>query len=80
MDKTVTIRLEGEKYKLFKIFAEDDNRTLSNFIETATLRYIDHIKFANDIEMNEIKDDKELNLSIKRGLKDIKNKKVRRIA
>ena len=80
MDKTVTIRLESEKYRIFKKFAEDDNRSLSNFIETATLRYIDRIKYSDDYELNELKNNEELNQSIRQGLKDMKNKKVKRIA
>jgi len=79
MAKTVTIRLEDKKYKVFRKYASSDNRTLSNFIETATMRYIEENEFVDDFEMEEIRNNKELNLSIKRGLQDIKNKKVRRI-
>ena len=79
MPKTVTIRLEDKKYAIFKECAAGDNRTLSNFIETATMRYIEENEFADEIEMNEIKNDKSLDLSIKRGIKDYKEKRMRNI-
>ena len=79
MAKTVTIRLEEKKYAIFKEYAAGDNRTLSNFIETATMRYIEENEFADQNEMNEIKKDRALNLSIKRGKKDYENKRMRKI-
>ncbi len=48
MARVVTIRLEDAKYQLIKKCAENDNRPISNFIETATLRYIeDYINVEN---------------------------------
>ena len=40
MSKTVTLRLNDSIYKKSRDLAEDDNRPLSNFIETAALRFI----------------------------------------
>ena len=77
MSKTVTLRLKDSLYKLLRRLAEKDNRTLSNFIETATLRYIEENEFADEYEMAEIRDNKDLNKSLKRGLKDAKMKKGR---
>lgn len=77
MSKTVTIRLKDNLYKLLRRLAEKDNRTLSNFIETATLRYIEENEFADEYEMAEIRSNPELNKSLKRGLKDARMKKGR---
>ena len=41
MPKTVTLRMDDHLYELFRGLAERDNRPLSNFIETAALRYIE---------------------------------------
>ena len=75
MSKTVTLRLDDKLYKRFKKLAEEDNRSLSNFIETSTLRYIEEHAYADDFEMDEILNNKSLNLSLKRGLKDAASKK-----
>jgi len=73
MSKTVTIRLNDNIYKLFRTLAESDNRPLSNFIETTTLRYIEEHQLVDDFEMAEIKNNQELNKSLKRGVKDAKS-------
>ena len=40
MPKTITMRLDDEAYRVFRTCADRDNRSLSNFIETAALRFI----------------------------------------
>ncbi len=75
MSKTVTLRLNEEVYDLFRTLAENDNRTLSNFIETATLRHIEEHEFVEEFEMAEIRENTELNRSLKRALKDAKTKR-----
>ena len=77
MSKTVTLRLKDNLYNLLRRLAEKDNRTLSNFIETATVRYIEEHEFADEYEMAEIRGNQELNKSLKRGMKDAKIKKGR---
>ena len=57
MSKTVTLRLNDKNYNLFKLYAERDHRTLSNFIETSALRFIENELYCDDIEMEEIKND-----------------------
>ena len=61
MSKTVTLRLDDEIYRTIKTLAEQENRNLSNFIETATLRYI------SEIESNE-----GLKKAITKGVADYK--------
>jgi predicted DNA-binding protein len=75
MVKTVSIRLEGPKYKLFRRLAKEENRSLSNFIETATMNYIENQEYVDDFEMAEIRGNDELNRSIKAALKDVKQKR-----
>jgi len=70
MSKTVTLRLNDKNYNLFKLYAERDHRTLSNFIETSALRFIENELYCDDIEMQEIKHDGELNESLKKGHED----------
>ena len=77
MSKTVTIRLKDNIYEMFRNLAEGDNRTLSNFIETSVLRFIENSGYIGEYEMAEIYNNKSLNQSIKRGLQDAKLKKGR---
>ncbi|MCJ7813683.1 DUF6290 family protein [bacterium] len=77
MPKTVTLRLNDKIYAMFRKIAEDDNRKLSNFIETSVLRYIENIQHIDEYEMAEIKNNELLKQSIERGLKDAKKKKGR---
>jgi predicted transcriptional regulator len=71
MSKTVTLRLDDTIHRLFRTMAERDNRPLSNFIETATLRFIEDCGLADEFEMAEIRGNKELNASLRRARKDV---------
>jgi len=75
MSKTVTLRLNQNIYELFRTMAESDNRTLSNFIETSALRYIEEHEYVDDYEMEEIRENQQLNRSLKRAFKEMKSKK-----
>ena len=77
MSKTVTLRLKDSVYKRFHALAERDNRPLSNFIETAALRYIAQEEYVDEFEMQEIRENKSLSESIKKGLSDAKGKRGR---
>jgi len=70
MSKTVTLRLDEAVYGKLRSWAERDNRPLSNFIETAALRFIEDLEVVDEFEMAEIGGNESLNASIKRGLKD----------
>jgi predicted transcriptional regulator len=65
MSKAVTIRLGENEYRRIKAAAEADNRPLSNFMETATLRFLDQAEFVDEQEMAEIRRDKELMKSLR---------------
>jgi predicted DNA-binding protein len=73
MSKTITLRLSETIYHAFKTMAEQENRPLSNFIETATIRYMNEIEFADEAEMKEINGDKKLKSAITRGWNDYRN-------
>ncbi len=75
MSKTITLRLEEDVYRAIRTFAERDNRPLSNFIETATMRFIHENAVVDPYEMAEIRNNRELNASLKRGVKDAKSKR-----
>ena len=70
MSKTVTLRLPDQAYERFRILAQRENRSLSNFIETAASRYVEADQFVDEFEMSEIETNAELNRSLKRGVKD----------
>jgi predicted transcriptional regulator len=72
MSKTVTLRLDESIYNIFRNLAISENRTLSNFIETSVLRFIEHNQFADEFEMTEIRNNKELNASLIRAIEDAK--------
>ncbi len=75
MSKTITLRLSDENYEIFKKLASQDNRPISNFIETATKKYIEANGYVDEFEMEEIRNNTELNKSIKRALSNVKNEK-----
>ena len=77
MSKTITLRLSEENYKKYKKLADRDNRPISNFIETAVNRFIEHNIYVDEFEMEEIGNNTELNKSLKRGLSDMKSQKGR---
>ncbi|MBL8025856.1 MAG: CopG family transcriptional regulator [Fibrobacteres bacterium] len=77
MHKTVTLRLDESNYNIFKLLASRENRPISNFIETATMRYVQSTEYADEFEMAEINQNKALNESLKRGLSDAKKNKGR---
>ncbi len=77
MSKTVTLRLDDEVYSRFKSLAKDDNRPLSNYIETAALRFVEAHEYVDEFEMNEITANSSLNRSLKQGLRDAKAQRGR---
>ncbi|MCD4693719.1 MAG: hypothetical protein K8R79_12450 [Calditrichales bacterium] len=77
MSKTVTLRLNESIYNMFRNLAISENRTLSNFIETSVLRFIDYNQFVDEFELTEIRNNKELNTSLIRAVEDVKAKKGR---
>jgi hypothetical protein len=76
MSKTVTLRLDDATYKLFREWAEADNRSLSNMIETAAKRWVES-RYMDPKEEAGIMADKELVKSLRRGSRDAKARRGR---
>jgi hypothetical protein len=75
MSKTVTLRLDDTVYRLFRGVAERENRPISNFIETAVLRFVQDHEIVDEFEMAEIRTNTKLNQSLKRGYLDAKHRR-----
>jgi antitoxin component of RelBE/YafQ-DinJ toxin-antitoxin module len=75
MAKTVTLRIDDKLLERFKVHAEEENRTLSNFIETAALRYVENVELIDEFEMQEILSNAHLLKSLRKGSEDAKNKR-----
>jgi len=71
MAKTITLRINDETYALIKRAAEGDRRSISNYIEYATMAFLTEESFASDQEMQEILHDEELLKDIKMAETDI---------
>jgi len=71
MAKTITLRVDDNIYNTLKRAADGDRRTISNYIEYATMNYIFNSNVVDDIEMNETlffgKDMKKAIEDIKKG-------------
>ena len=68
MVRTITVRIDDSTYDIFKLAADGQKRTISNYLEYATLNYTMNETIVDDIEMNEILKSEE---DIKKGLSDI---------
>ena len=68
MAKTITLRLDDKIYEMFKKAAEGQKRSISNYLEYATLNFTVNETVVNDIEMAEIL---SFEKDIKKGVSDI---------
>jgi len=69
MAKTITLRVDDNVYNTLKRAADGDRRTISNFIEYATINYVFNNSVVDDIEMKETM---FFEKDIDKGLEDIK--------
>lgn len=70
MAKTLTVRIDDATYRLIADAAEADNRSVSNFIETAAREKAVLEIFVPDGEMAEIRSDASLQRRLKSGHRD----------
>lgn len=77
MYKTITLRINEDVYQMFKKAAQGSRRTISNFLEYATLSFLSQDTFVSDNEMKEIMNDKDLMERLKQGEKDIKARRYK---
>jgi hypothetical protein len=68
MAKTITLRLDDNVYEIFKKAAAGQKRTISNYLEYATLNFTVNETVVDDIEMAEIL---TFEKDIKKGISDI---------
>ena len=52
--KTITLRIEDDVYNILKKAADGERRTISNFLENASLSYLTNEIYVSDYEMNKI--------------------------
>ena len=72
MAKTVTVRIDDSTYKRIKSAADSERRTISNFMEYATLSYVENSTFVDNDEMKGISADRELIDTLSKAMGDIK--------
>lgn len=68
MAKTITVRVDDNVYEMIKKAADGQKRTISNYIEYATINYIVNEMVVDDMEMSEILGYEK---DLKKGLADI---------
>lgn len=68
MAKTITVRLDDTLYEMFKKAADGQKRTISNYIEYATLHYTVNETLVDDAEMAEILSSAN---DLRKGISDI---------
>ena len=75
--KTVTVRVDDNVYNLLKKAADGERRTISNFMENASLSYLTNEIYVSDHEMEQILNDSQLVKSLKKGIDDAKKGKYK---
>ncbi len=77
MVKTISVHLSDESYNMIKNAADGSKRTISNFMEYATISYLSQEGFVDDLEMEEFLNDNNLLSTIRKAKKDIKAERYR---
>lgn len=79
MPKTITLRLKDEVYERFNRTAAEENRSISNLIETLALKKLDEEMLAGDLEMKEIFSNADLLKRLGKGHSQARQKKGKMI-
>ena len=77
MPKSVTIRLDDEAYRKFHEIVAEENRSISNLIETLALKKLDEELFTDTFETAEILSNTSLLSRLKKGHRQATQKKGR---
>ena len=75
MSKTITMRVDDSVYDMLKTAAHGSKRSISNFIEYASVAYLSKEAFVDDDEMDQILKDKNLLKALSQAEKEIKRGK-----
>lgn len=70
MPKTLTVRMDEATYRLVSEAAAAENRSVSNFIETAAKQKAIREIFVSEEEMAGIRADRDLSRRLKRGSRE----------
>jgi uncharacterized protein (DUF1778 family) len=70
MAKTLTVRMDDATYRLIAEAAQADNRSISNFVETAARQKAAAEILVTESEMADIRADRELVRRLQRGHRD----------
>lgn len=79
MSRSVTIRLDDDAYIKFHEIAVEENRSVSNLIETLAVKKLEEELFTDTFETSEILSNKPLLARLKKGHQDAAHKKGRLI-
>jgi hypothetical protein len=71
--KTLTMRVDDSTYNSIKSAANGQQRNISNFIEFATMQYLNSSNYIDDYEMEEILSDKQLVKDLQIGKQQAEN-------
>jgi uncharacterized protein (DUF1778 family) len=71
MAKTLTVRMDDATYRLIAEAAQADNRSISNFVETAARQKAAEEILVPDSEMAEIRADRRLVRRLQQGHRDV---------
>jgi predicted CopG family antitoxin len=77
MPKTITLRLRDEVYEKLNRAAREDNRSISNLIETLAMEKLEEESLADDFEMEEIFANTRLLKKLEKGHAQAAGKKGR---
>ena len=77
MGKTITIRVDDATYEKIRSAADSEKRSISNFMEYATLNYLESSSFVSEEEMQAVLQDSKLLHSLKESLDDIQEGRYR---
>lgn len=77
MGKTITIRVDDETYQKIRSAADSEKRSISNFMEYATMNYLESSSFVSEEEMQQVLQDPKLLHSLKESLDDIQEGRYR---
>jgi uncharacterized protein (DUF1778 family) len=75
--KTITIRVDETVYNLLKKAADGERRTISNFMENASLSYLTNEIYVSDDEMDQILNEPSLVKGLKKGIDEVKKGKYK---
>ena len=75
--KTITIQVDETVYNLLKKAADGERRTISNFMENASLSYLTNEIYVSNDEMDQILNEPSLVKGLKKGIDEVKKGKYK---